>query len=192
VTPEEIRGEAAAIWLAEHRQRLVDNLLTGRPAEMAAAGELDPDIAAWSKHLAAGGSKQNLILTGTVGAGKTWAAWKAAETAVRAGYEALVVITTAARFRRVIAPSTAEPREFVRYCAAGLLVLDDVAALRLSEWDLDHLAELTDIRWSEQRPTVVTSNKTNLGNLLGPRISSRLQHNALRVPLDSPDRRRQS
>jgi DNA replication protein DnaC len=192
VTPEEIEGEAAAIWLAERRQRLVDNLLASRPAEMAASGELDPDIADWAKRLAATGAKQNLILTGEVGAGKTWTAWKAAETAVRAGYESLIVITTAARFRRVIAPSTAEPREFVRYCEAGLLVLDDVAALRLSEWDLDHLAEMTDIRWSEQRPTVVTSNKSNLRDLLGPRISSRLQHDCLRVALDNPDRRRQS
>lgn len=190
MTPEEIEAEAAAIWLAERRERLVANLLASRPAEMAAPGELDPRIAEWARCLA-GGSRRNLILTGLVGAGKTWTAWKAAETAVRGGYEELVAITTAARFRRVIAPATAEPREFTRYCAAGLLVLDDVAALRLSEWDLDHLAELTDIRWSEKRPTVITSNKSNLRELLGPRISSRLQHNALRVALDSSDRRRQ-
>jgi len=190
VTPEQIESEAAAIWLADRRRHLMDNLLATRPAKMAAPGELDPRIAEWAGSLAAG-SKQNLILTGHVGAGKTWAVWKAAETAVRAGYEGLVTITTAARFRRVIAPATAEPREFIRYCAPGLLVLDDVAALRLSEWDLDHLAELTDIRWSEDRPTVVTSNKTNLRELLGPRISSRLQDGARRVALADPDRRRQ-
>lgn len=190
MTPEQAEDEALAIWHAERRQRLATNLLKNRPAEMAAPGKLDPRLADWSRRLASG-VKQNLILTGPVGAGKTWAVWKAAEEAVLAGYEGLVIITTAARFRRVIAPATADPREFTRYCAAGLLVIDDLATFRLSEWDLDNLGELVDTRWSEQRPTVITSNKTDLKELLGPRISSRLQHNALRVPLDEPDRRRQ-
>lgn len=190
MTPDDINAEANAIWLAERRERLTANLLASRPAEMAAPGDLDPRLLEWALCLAEG-RKQNLVLTGPVGVGKTWAVWKAAETAVRLGYEGLVVITTAARFRRVIAPATADPREFSRYCAAGLLAIDDVAALRLSEWDLDHLAELSDLRWSEQLPTVVTSNKTGLSDILGPRISSRLQHNALIVPLDGTDRRRQ-
>jgi len=191
MTPDEIEAEAAAIWLAERRERLVANLLAHRPAEMAAEGELDPRIAEWARQLAAGG-KQNLVLAGPVGTGKTWAVWKAAEQAVRGGYEGLVIITTAARLRRVIAPSTADPAEFERYLAAGLLAIDDLATARLSEWDMDHLGELIDARWSAQFPTVVTSNKTDLASLLGPRISSRLGHHALIVPMDGTDRRRQS
>ena len=190
MTPDEINAEAAAIWIAEHRDRLVDNLLAHRPAEMAAPGDLDPRIAEWALHLAAG-SKRNLILAGPVGTGKTWAVWKAAEHAVRSGYEGMVIITTAARLRRTIAPATADPREFERYFAAGLLAIDDLATARLSEWDMDHLGELVDTRWGAQLPTVVTSNKTDLAALLGPRISSRLGHNALIVPMDGPDRRRQ-
>lgn len=190
MTPDEINAEAAAIWLAERRDRLVANLLANRPAEMAAPGELDPRIADWASGLAAG-SKRNLILAGPVGTGKTWAVWKAAEQAVRDGYEGLAVITTAGRFRRAIAPATAEPGEFGRYLAAGLLAVDDLATVRLSEWDMDHLGELIDTRWSAQLPTVITSNKTDLASLLGPRISSRLSHNALIVPMDGPDRRRQ-
>ncbi len=190
MTPDEIEAEAAAIWLAERRDRLVANLLANRPAEMAASGDLDPRIAEWARQLAAGG-RQNLILAGPVGTGKTWAVWKAAEQAVRGGYDGLVVITTATHLRRVIAPATAEPGEFGRYLAAGLLAIDDLATARLSEWDMDHLGELVDTRWSAQLPTVVTSNKTDLASLLGPRISSRLGHNALIVPMDGPDRRRQ-
>ena len=190
MTPEQVDEEAAAIWLAEHRERLVANLLTKRPLAFAEPGDLDPRLKAWARLLASG-IGQNLILTGPVGTGKTWAVWKAAEEAVRAGYEGSVIITTAARFRRVIAPATADPREFTRYCEAGLLAIDDLATFRLSEWDLDHLAELADARWSALAPTVITSNKTGLGDLLGPRVSSRLQHNALIVPLDGPDRRRQ-
>jgi DNA replication protein DnaC len=190
MTPDEIEAEAAAIWLAERRERLVANLLAGRPAEMAAPGELNPRIAEWARQLAAG-SRQNLVLAGPVGTGKTWAVWKAAELAVRGGFEGLTVITTAGRLRRVLAPATAEPHEFERYLAAGLLAIDDLATVRLSEWDMDHLGELVDARWSAQLPTVVTSNKTDLASLLGPRISSRLGHNALIVPMDGPDRRRQ-
>lgn len=190
MTPDDIEAEAAAIWLAERRERLVANLLAHRPAEMAAPGDLDPRIAGWARQIAAGG-KQNLVLAGPVGTGKTWAVWKAAELAVRSGYEGLTVITTAGRLRRILAPATAEPCEFERYLAAGLLAIDDLATARLSEWDMDHLGELVDARWSAQLPTVVTSNKTDLASLLGPRISSRLGHNALIVPMDGPDRRRQ-
>ena len=190
MTPDEINSEAAAIWLAERRQRLVDNLLRSRPAVFARPGTLERRLAAWADALAAGHGR-NLIITGPVGTGKTWAVWHAAERAVRAGYEGRVIITTAAKLRRSVAPATADPAAFARCCDAGLLVIDDLGAFGLSEWDLDHLAELADARWGAQAPTVVTSNTTGLRELLGPRISSRLADNALVVEMDGPDRRRQ-
>ena len=190
MTPDQINEEAAAIWLAERRQRLVDNLLTARPAKFAAPGDLHPKLRTWARQLASG-TEQNLILTGPVGVGKTWALWRAAEEAVRSGYEGAAIITTAARLRRIVAPATADPREFTRYCNAGLLAIDDLASVRLSEWDMDHLGELADARWSENRPTALTSNVTKLRDLLGPRISSRLADGALVVDLNGPDRRRQ-
>lgn len=190
MTPDDIAGEAGAIWHAERRQRLAENLLKDRPDAYATPGELDSRLKAWARMLA-GGIGQNLILTGPVGTGKTWAIWHAAEEAVRSGYEGRVVITSAAALRRSVAPATADPAAFTRCCEAGLLAIDDLGAFRLSEWDLDNFAELAEARWSAQLPTIVTSNKSNLAELLGPRISSRLQHNALKVPLDGPDRRRQ-
>ena len=190
MTPDEINEEAAAIWLRDRRERLVGNLLKNRPAVFAAPGDLHPDLSTWARMLAAGKGR-NLIITGPVGTGKTWAVWKAAEEAVRSGYEGRVVITTAAKLRRSVAPATADPAAFARCCDAGLLVIDDLGAFGLSEWDLDHLAELADARWGAQAPTVVTSNTTGLRELLGPRISSRLADNALVVEMDGPDRRRQ-
>jgi DNA replication protein DnaC len=190
MTPDEINQEAAAIWLRDRRESLIGNLLKNRPAVFAGPGELHPDIATWARMLAAGKSR-NLIITGPVGTGKTWAVWKAAEQAVRGGYEGSVVITTAAKLRRSVAPATADPAVFARCCDAGLLVIDDLGAFGLSEWDLDNLGELTDTRWGMQVPTVITSNATDLQGLLGPRISSRLADNALVVEMDGPDRRRQ-
>lgn len=188
MTPEQ---EATATWQAEHRETLVANLLNGRPPEYARPGILDARLEAWADDLAAG-KPRNLILTGEVGTGKTWAVWHAAERAVRAGYEGRVVMGTAARLRRIAAPATADPAEFARWCDAGLLAVDDLAAVRLSEWDLDHLGELAEIRWAARRPVAVTSNVTALRKLLGERIASRLAHNALVVEFDGPDRRRQA
>ena len=190
MTPDEINEEAAAIWLRDRRERLLGNLLKNRPAVFAAPGELQPEVRTWARVLAAG-KNRNLIITGPVGTGKTWAVWKAAEEAVRSGYEGRVVITTAAKLRRSVAPATADPAAFARCCDAGLLAIDDLGAFGLSEWDLDHLAELADARWGAQAPTVITSNTTGLRELLGPRISSRLADNALVVEMDGPDRRRQ-
>jgi DNA replication protein DnaC len=182
--------DAATLWLAERRERLTENLLAQRPPVFADPGDLHHDLAAWADDLA-GGDGRNLILTGPVGTGKTWSVWHAAERAVRAGYEGRVIVCPAARFRRVVAPSTADPAEFERMTAASLLALDDIGSVRLSEWDLDHLAELADARWSAGLPTVLTSNVTDIRGLLGPRISSRLADRALVVELDGPDRRRQ-
>ena len=85
-TPSQADREAAALWDAERRTRIVDRLLAARPAEFAAPGVLDPRLGRWAALLAAG-SGRNLVFTGVTGTGKTWAVWKAAETAVRAGYE---------------------------------------------------------------------------------------------------------
>jgi DNA replication protein DnaC len=182
--------EPTETWLAERREQFAENLLTHRPAEFAAPGELDFRLQRWAQDLAAGNGR-NLIVTGPVGTGKTWSVWHAAEHAVQAGYEGRVVITSAARFRRIVAPSTADPAEFGRYSDAGLLAIDDLGATRLSEWDMDHLGELIDTRWADRRPTVVTSNISDLRTVLGPRISSRLAHHALVAEMTGPDRRRQ-
>jgi DNA replication protein DnaC len=190
MTPDDINREAGEIWERDRRERLVENLLKNRPAAFGRPGDLSRPMARWAQELAAGNGR-NLVITGPVGVGKTWTVWKAAEQAVRAGYEGRVVITTAAKLRRSVAPATADPAAFARCCEAGLLAIDDLGAFGLSEWDLDHLAELADARWSAQMPTVITSNTTDLQKLLGPRISSRIADGALVVELDGADRRRQ-
>jgi DNA replication protein DnaC len=182
--------EPATIWLAERRERLLASLLGQRPAAFDAAGVLDTRLAAWALGLAQG-RPRNLILTGPVGTGKTWSVWHAAESAIRDGYAGQVAVVPAARFRRIIAPATAEPAEFTRITEAGVLALDDISSTRLSEWDLDHLGEVVDARWSRRLPVVITSNRTDIRALVGERISSRLADGALVVELSGPDRRRQ-
>lgn len=191
MTPDDINREAGEIWERERRERLVEILLKNRPAAFDRPGELDRNLTAWAHRLAAGEGR-NVVLTGPVGVGKTWAVWKATEIAVRAGYEGGVVIISSAKLRRAIAPATADPALFARCCEAGLLAIDDLGAFGLSEWDLDHLAELADARWGAQAPTIITSNTTDLAVLLGPRISSRIADNALIVEMSGADRRRQA
>lgn len=182
--------EALAAWRTERRERLAANLLASRPAEFARPGALDARVAGWAEALAAGQTR-NLVITGPVGTGKTWSVWHAAEHAVRCGYEGRIAVTSAAGLRRAVAPATADHAAFARWESASLLAIDDLGAARLSEWDMDHLGELTDVRWSQGLPMLVTSNVSDLRGLLGPRIASRLAHNALVVEMNGPDRRRQ-
>jgi DNA replication protein DnaC len=185
-----VSADSAAIWHAERRERLITNLLSQRPPAFAEDGPLDARLGVWADALAAGDGR-NLTITGPVGVGKTWSVWHAAERAVRAGYEGVVAVCPAGKFRRIVAPSTADPAEFDRLEAAGLLALDDIGAARLSEWDMDNLAELVDSRSAALLPTVITSNKADIRSLLGPRIASRLVYRAVIVALTGPDRRRQ-
>jgi DNA replication protein DnaC len=184
-------AEPAEIWHAERRAKLAANLIASRPAAFAAEGELHPELASWADALAAGDGR-NLLLNGPVGTGKTWSVWHAAERAVAAGYEGAVAICPSGRFRRILAPATADPAEYDRLESAGLLALDDIGSVRLSEWDMDHLSELIDSRSAALLPTVITSNKADIRALLGPRIASRLAYRAVTVTLSGPDRRRQS
>lgn len=184
-------AEATREWHADRRACLVENFLRRRPSRFAAPGELDPRIAGWADDLL-DGKEHNLILAGPVGCGKTWQLWHAGERIIRAGYEDSFLIVRAADFRRTIAPATADPGQFSRYCRAGVLALDDIGSVRLSDWDLDQLGDLIDSRWSDSLPTVVASNKMDLRELVGERIASRIADGVLTVKMAGADRRRQT
>ena len=184
--------EAVDLWRAERRERLAANLLAQRPAAFDVPGDLDAASRQWADDLAAGNGR-NLILTGPVGTGKTWSLWHAAERAVRAGYEGLVVVASAAKLRRIVAPVHRRPAGVQPLTNAGLLALDDLgvgAAIRMGP---------RPPRRDRRRPLVspaadrghVEQNRS-AGARSGPRISSRLADRALVVELDGPDRRRQS
>jgi DNA replication protein DnaC len=174
--------EQAAARLESFRKRI--------PEAFREDGPLDDRLKEWARDLIKG-SPANLILAGPTGTGKTWAAWRIAEYAVLSGYARRISFVGAAKFRELISPPADYPA-LSRLGTTDLLIMDDLGALRLSDWDREHLYGVIDERWSHRRPTVITTNVGDLREMLGERIASRIAPGAVPVALDGPDRRRQS
>lgn len=66
--------------------------------------------------------------------------------------------------------------EVQKICQTHFLILDDIGSNRLSDWQKDVLNSLIDIRWSNLKPTLITSNifTHELQDVFSPRIKSRL------------------
>lgn len=113
------------------------------------------------------------FLFGSVGTGKTLAACGA----IRAYIERHIVevegeeVYWGKRAKFVNAPewftmlretmgsrSASEAELFRRYANCGLLVLDDLGKGKQTEWTTEKLYLLLNKRWSEQMPTIITSN----------------------------------
>lgn len=184
----EIRAGQIATRLERYRQR--------RPARFAAAGEVDPRLIEWAAgfYRGAGG---NLVIVGNTGSGKTWSAWRLGEELLLRGYAGRIEVATAYEIKRLATPP-ADTERIARLASADLLVLDDVGAVRVSDWDADHLYALVDDRWANERPTVVIANgsavpaegQTLLTTLLGERVASRIADGVTVVKLTGQDRRR--
>lgn len=158
-----------------------------RPAAFAPRGWLNHDVHSWLEGMVRG-ENRTLLVGGTTGTGKSWSLWKAVETLLVNGWRGRWEIITATDFAAVIAPPVDESR-LQRITRCELLALDDLGAWRISDWAADQLYGVVDYRWAHRLPTIITSNVTDLDDLLGVRIASRLSDGMTAVVLDGPDRR---
>lgn len=150
----------------------------------------DPDVRQWVLDVRAG-ARGSLILIGNVGTGKTHQAVAAYRAVVEAtGCSGLAVpvpalLDSMRPGRTQIAP--VETVESIR-----LLLLDDLAAERASDWTGEVLYRLIDARYARNLPTIITTNATpaNVVERLGDRVASRLSGMGRTVILTGPDRRR--
>ena len=197
--PDDVDATAATEVTAEQIQDRLDAYLKRRPAEFAAPGELDDLLRGWAERLLAG-TARNLVIHGNVGTGKTWSAWRLGEELIQQGYRGRFRIVSAYRLKRLFAPPT-DYADIDRLATADLLALDDIGAVRVSEWDADLLGGLIDERTAQQLPTIIIANppktspqegQTLMQALLGERVASRLAKDVTVVPLTGPDRRRAS
>lgn len=182
------RAEARAIAQRdqmEHRLRL---LLNRRPPAFEAPGDLRPDVQQWLNGYLAG-ARGSLILIGTIGAGKTWSLWKAAETLVRSGWPGRFEIAAAYEIKEATdrPVNTAQLRIWRE---ADLFAIDDLGAQKVFDWDADALAALIDKRWQFKRPTLIASNEDQLKDIVGARAASRLADGATLISFTDTDRRR--
>jgi DNA replication protein DnaC len=90
---------------------------------------------------------------------------------------------------------------------AGVLVLDDLGAWKMTDWMNDTLFYLLNSRYTARRPTIVTTNyqdadlekikssdplvrREYLVERIGQRLRSRLMEMCVPIPMDGPDMRR--
>lgn len=88
---------------------------------------------------------------------------------------------------------------FDRYCDCDLLVLDDIGAGYLTDWNVGQLYQILNARYSLNKPIIATSNYdldelertlSNFGKVTAKRITSRLSAMCTAAFLGTNDRRR--
>lgn len=87
--------------------------------------------------------------------------------------------------------NTNDGRVWVRATTCELLVLDDVGAERPTDWAVDRLAELVDLRYQAARPIILASNLApdQWQEMFGARTASRLKGMTLPKEMAGVDQR---
>jgi DNA replication protein DnaC len=193
---------------AYHRQRRAEFALsrwrTAAPYRYRDATATPPDVITWAdaaaKDLRDAGL---LVLTGSIGTGKTHQAYGALRRIAEAGprrYE--LITTTAPDMYGLLRPGGSDKgseHELKRLTRIPLLLLDDLGTEKLSEWTEEATYRIVNHRYNESLPLLITTNlpvragepaSPDLVTRLGERLASRLAQTATVVTLSGPDRRR--
>lgn len=162
----------AARWVGFVPPRFAD-------ASLDAVAVRDNAMAAALLGWACDSRQPNLILTGPIGVGKTFAALAAVRADVEVG-RAVRYWPTGRLMQELRPGAPATPDVLAGLLGADVLVLDDLGAEKASEWTTEQISIVVDDRYSNCRPIVVTTN--DLGALAGStrdRGESRLLDGAL-------------
>jgi DNA replication protein DnaC len=140
---------------------------------------------------------QNVILTGAAGCGKTYVACALAQQAMRKGFRA--IYRRSSRLFEELALARADgsyTRLLGKFARTDVLVIDDWALTPAREQERCDLLEILEDRY-DTRSTIMTSQlppkawHDHLGEpTLADAICDRLMHNAHRVALKGPSRRK--
>lgn len=141
---------------------------------------------------------QNVIITGKTGTGKTYLACAFAQQAVRKGYRA--IYRRAPRLYQELALAKADgtyPRLLARFARTDVLVIDDWALAPMTAEQRADLLEILEDRYGN-RSTIFASQleaklyHEYLGDpTVADAVCDRLLHNAHRVALNGPSRRKE-
>lgn len=176
---------------------------TAAPYRYRDARATHPDVVAWADRAAADMRDAGmLVLTGSIGTGKTHQAYGALRHIAAAGPKRFEMIaTTAPDMYGLLRPGGSDKGseyELRRLCRVPLLLLDDLGTEKLSEWTEEATYRLINDRYNESLPLIITTNfpirsadgAPDLSTRLGDRLASRLRQATTVVHLDGPDRRR--
>jgi DNA replication protein DnaC len=133
----------------------------------------------FAEHLREG---TGLLLAGDMGTGKTHVASAALTEIVRAGHHAAFI--SAADYLAGLKPGHRGDHVDVEHLATvDLLVLDDVGSTRVTEWSVGVLSELLASRYDDRRPTILTTNSSDLAAHVGDRVVDRFDEMLLTARL---------
>ena len=96
-----------------------------------------------------------LMLFGSVGTGKTFIASCIANELCKKGYEVVMIHTTEA-LNKIAKYDNEEFKYLIQHC--DLLVLDDFGVSRNTDYQLEQLNSLIDLRYSCKKPLIITTN----------------------------------
>ena len=132
---------------------------------------------------------RNLLLSGPTGVGKTHLAVAACRQAHYDGLE--VRLFGVVKLLDLLRPAGPEGA-LDDLIDVDRLIIDDLGMEKPSDWTGERLSGLIDARWSEERPTIITTNlqRDALSEHLGPYTFSRLAGDeAIRIRITGEDRR---
>lgn len=182
-----------AAW---HARQTITECDTRLPSRYRNATVEHPDVLAWLDDWHRNPREcGSLMLSGTVGVGKTWEAFGALRAAVTGPQATTWEAVVAPEMHAALRPSPKGDPEAVmrRYQTVGLLLVDDLGTGKSSEWVEESMYRVIGSRYNDCLPTIYTTNVTNdrLRETLGDRVASRLNEICDWVVMTGPDRRRQ-
>jgi DNA replication protein DnaC len=136
---------------------------------------------------------KGLLLFGGVGCGKTYASACIANALIDKGIPCMV--TNFARIANTVQGTFEKQEVYDSFNRYSLLVLDDLAAERKTEYMQEIVFSVIDSRYRAKLPTIVTSNLTaeaikNPADVAYQRIFSRLLEMCVPIEVKGEDRRR--
>lgn len=178
----------------EYRQRAIRHFESKVPRRYAGA-DPDPIATAWARAAVANPLEvRSLLVVGPTGTGKTHFAYSVLRAIAETGTSAKWSAYTAADLYAQLRPRSGRDSEaeFEKFTGADVLFLDDLGAAKLTEWTEEVTYRLINHRYEQCLPGIFTSNvpPTQLRDVLGERIASRLTEMCERVVLKGDDRRK--
>jgi DNA replication protein DnaC len=172
------------------RRANIAHALAQIPARYQRATVSHDMVGRWVDAVQARRTRDSLVLMGQVGTGKTHEAYAAFSLLGAAGYGRCEAVTVPA-FLDGLRPGRPGGVDNTAVETADLLLLDDLAAERVTDWTGEVLYRLIDARWAHMRPTIITTNATGatVRERLGDRVASRLNGMGVIVSMTGEDRR---
>ncbi len=178
----------------EQRQKAIAFFEKKVPRRYAGA-QPNPVARAWAQAVTTSPEEtRSLLVVGPTGTGKTHYAYSVLRAIAETGSRASWAAHTAADLYAQLRPRAGRDSEatFEGIVGTDVLFIDDLGAAKLTEWTEEVTYRLINNRYEQCRPSIFTSNvpPSQLRDVLGERIASRLTEMCERVTLKGDDRRK--